>query len=1140
MRRLAKAAILSREPRRNWPSLTCTKRILAQPTVTRPIPPYGFRAGLVATFALLASVCGAATDRPTGHADTLLSIHVTMTKAVYLPDEPIVAQVSLENTGDDYVKINLTSEGELFRFRLTGPAGLPLKSSVRRAGMHRVNFVGLPPRHSVCWRMDLRKRFPALESPPLGQYRISASYVGVQRSSEEAVFTVSDVPQKAPGTSLGSASQGDGGPEVDPLSLHGRQWQRVIAAREGLRGRALDWQATKSAMKEGELTFAGWAEQVDGVGRVSGAELKTCDLGDDHLGVVPLVTGAVAAIWYQEFVASWATLPRTVRDRKLAELGGSIFKKYAFRQLTRVRVSLSSMLQRWPKISVAREAGSVLRDLESAEYLWRGAGLLPMPVRLLNNCALMVERSESATDVGVITYPILSRAGILYRAGPGKPLRFGDPAALVRGVFRWRRGLRETLFDLAEEDRTSVLRQTGLFRPLPELDRKSMLVRKAYHGPDLCLNVDLPRLPLDRAKWRNDAAGLAGWLQSEHRLSPWRDPVGRAASPEQIHDLVTPWLVPALAARSQQWSFEVFLLPVDGVKKTRIPTGWVLDVVVPAPGAEFKLTHSYEVWQPAMGFVPLDAATCRVRAGSGRQAGQTPTETVTDEPSGEVSDQLVWLPGLLLETATPVAPEIWPGGKGRFVRLRYAGNWDQDLACGTDTNMLRQFHERTDIECQEGAECIQAEQLGQLLPSRCPPFLYITGKGGIDISGKGVSALREYLLAKGGMLFADNGGGHFDAAIRRLVAKLFPGAEWQIVRASDQVYASKYDLSGRVPPTWRHSGFRGLGIRNGGRWLVFYYQADLKATWRDEPGGATDEEVESAYRLGVNVMCYAAATQWRYLKYVKPHLREAPRWREPVVGLREPGAAEATLDRRKLAKQTGYGWSWPGGKARFVRLRYAGGNWDRNMSSGADAKMLRQFQRRTGIACEERAEHVELDQLGQLVLSRCPPFLYITGKGKIDISDGDVSALREYLLTKGGMLFADSSGSAFDASLQQFMSKILPRKQWVDIAGEDELCKWIYRLPLPASGTSSGESLLAGLRHQGRWIALYSRSDMSGLWGGGESGVSREKTELAYQAGVNVMHYSFVKHLDHLASAALPAPDAPGEGSDVGLNGKRP
>jgi len=174
-------------------------------------------------------------------------------------------------------------------------------------------------------------------------------------------------------------------------------------------------------------------------------------------------------------------------------------------------------------------------------------------------------------------------------------------------------------------------------------------------------------------------------------------------------------------------------------------------------------------------------------------------------------------------------PGGWPHGmenaKVRFIRLKYAGgDWDQDMGKESDYNLLIRFHEITGFKIAKNTEHLEIKRLKRFPKDRAPPFVFMTGKGGINLSSDEVKALRWYCLEEGGCLFIDNGGGHFHAAVSRMLRRVFPGKAMRDIANDDPIFQAPFVFPGGAPPFWHHAGTRALGIRHNSRWVVFYHR----------------------------------------------------------------------------------------------------------------------------------------------------------------------------------------------------------------------------------------------------------------------------------------------------------------------------
>lgn len=210
----------------------------------------------------------------------------------------------------------------------------------------------------------------------------------------------------------------------------------------------------------------------------------------------------------------------------------------------------------------------------------------------------------------------------------------------------------------------------------------------------------------------------------------------------------------------------------------------------------------------------------------------------------------------------------WPNGMEgaaiRFIRLKYrGGDWDQDMGKGADYNLLLKFHEWTGMKIAKDTEFREIERLRFFPKKKSPPFVFMTGMRGIHLNDREVRVLRDYCLKEGGMLFIDNGGGHFDGAVKAMLRRVFPGKPLVDIPNDDTIFQRPYVFPDGAPPFWHHAGYRAKGVRDEGRWVVFYHPGDVNDAWRDDHSGASAEVADQAYKLGINVMFYAFNQYYR-------------------------------------------------------------------------------------------------------------------------------------------------------------------------------------------------------------------------------------------------------------------------------------
>lgn len=201
------------------------------------------------------------------------------------------------------------------------------------------------------------------------------------------------------------------------------------------------------------------------------------------------------------------------------------------------------------------------------------------------------------------------------------------------------------------------------------------------------------------------------------------------------------------------------------------------------------------------------------------------------------------------------------------------------------------------------------------------------------------------------------------------------------------------------------------------------------------------------------------------------------------------------------------------GKVRFIRLEYAGGDWEQDYGIGGDLNMLIQYGIRTQHRVAERTESRRIAQLANFPLGKSPPLVYMTGQRNISLSTNEVKILREFVTDKHGMIFCDNGGSRhFHNQFLAAMNRVLPDVRPVAIPLDDVIHRVPFQIPfLPYVAPHGGKEAL-GWYQDGRWLAYYHPGDIGDAWSDGHAGVDPEVWEACYQLGTNVIFYAHVEY----------------------------
>ncbi len=227
---------------------------------------------------------------------------------------------------------------------------------------------------------------------------------------------------------------------------------------------------------------------------------------------------------------------------------------------------------------------------------------------------------------------------------------------------------------------------------------------------------------------------------------------------------------------------------------------------------------------------------------------------------------------------------------------------------------------------------------------------------------------------------------------------------------------------------------------------------------------------------------------------------------------------EATKHQYEVGYGQGKGAGFAGGtfkgKVRFIRLEYNGGDWDQDFGIGGDFNMLAEYGIRTKHKVEKRTESRRIVQLKNFPAGKSPPMVYITGERNISVSNADIKILREYLIEKHGMIFADNGGSRhWENQFYSLMNRVLPAVRPVPIPLDDQVHRIPFPVPfMPLVAPHGARREAMGWYKDGRWICYYHPGDIGDAWADGHAGVKPEVYEACYRLGANVIFYAHTEY----------------------------
>jgi hypothetical protein len=248
----------------------------------------------------------------------------------------------------------------------------------------------------------------------------------------------------------------------------------------------------------------------------------------------------------------------------------------------------------------------------------------------------------------------------------------------------------------------------------------------------------------------------------------------------------------------------------------------------------------------------------------------------------------LFLQGLVgLGAASLWGPAAWGIGQGSLLKLavlEHGGRWD--VRPRGLRKVLQEVEKRTSVAVDPNPGSVSARDKARLFEH---PLLFWTGEGDMPpLSEEEVENLTLFLRA-GGTLFVDSAeatrGGAFEAAARRELARVLPGARFQSVPDSHVLYKSFYLIEkpyGRVAasPTLE-------AVFDEDRALVLLSVNDLLGAWsRDSfggwdfdvfPGGERQREV--ALRLGINLVMYSMCLNYKEDQVHVPFILRRRQWK---------------------------------------------------------------------------------------------------------------------------------------------------------------------------------------------------------------------------------------------------------------------
>ncbi|MDD5270375.1 MAG: DUF4159 domain-containing protein [Candidatus Omnitrophica bacterium] len=226
--------------------------------------------------------------------------------------------------------------------------------------------------------------------------------------------------------------------------------------------------------------------------------------------------------------------------------------------------------------------------------------------------------------------------------------------------------------------------------------------------------------------------------------------------------------------------------------------------------------------------------------------------------------------------------------KGTFVfPISTYSDWDNDLT--TIPNLMNELGRRTNVKVSIEHRPLDFTDKKLFFQF---PIIYMNGHQNFTFTDVEVQNIREY-LTRGGFMFICNDnaqGGPFQDSLFKEFKRIFPETGFQSVPLNHPIYHSFYDFKGSTLPDALYKGIPTTGymIYYGDRMVVYYIASgDACDAWAeaegekwpgtrytpnashsfmklsqqaptsDRHGGAGDEGIENAFKIGINVLVYA-------------------------------------------------------------------------------------------------------------------------------------------------------------------------------------------------------------------------------------------------------------------------------------------
>ncbi len=334
-----------------------------------------------------------------------------------------------------------------------------------------------------------------------------------------------------------------------------------------------------------------------------------------------------------------------------------------------------------------------------------------------------------------------------------------------------------------------------------------------------------------------------------------------------------------------------------------------------------------------------------------------------------------------------------------------------------------------------------ADTTAEMLQS---PIFYITGHEAPRFTGVEKRLLQRY-VENGGFIVAEAccGSPRFDKGFKALVEELWPDQELKALDAYHPVWTSFYAIK-------PHPGINLQGLSGNCKTILIYSPQDLSCRW--ESNKLSDGAGMQAFQIGTNLIAYATG-----LELPKPRLTK-----EKLDGKRQ-----------ELSKT-------PAGYFKAAQIKLPG-----EPLAKAMPRLMDFVSTTKGLSVVLKADSLKVSDPGLVDYK----FIYMHGKGGFQFDDEALEKLKFNLQT-GGLLFADAAcgQEAFDKAFRSWVqTQLFPGSKLEAVPANDRLfsdglngAEWKKKLRLRkvAGPMQDAEPFLEGIRHEDRWVVLYSKYDV--------------------------------------------------------------